>query len=350
MSAPSEASAGQPSVPLAAGRRPTSADVAREAGLSRATVGYVLNDVPHQSIPEETRRRVREAAAKLGYTPSAAARSLRSGRSEVVLGLMPDWPLGHSILAWLDAVSAQLESRGLTFVMHPRSAASRPLPEILKAITPTSVIVFEDLTEIERAALTTAGVRLVHAFTGERRAGEVHPHPPAGAAPLIGDGERTGRLQARHLASRGCGSLAYAKLNDPRLASFSEPRLAGLRAGCDDLGLAAPYVGELALDPVSVTSVLRQCLEAGVDGVACYNDEVAIALLGACAREGVRVPHDLAVIGVDNIPLAALVYPALTTIEAHAVGGAERTAALLVGAEPGSVRGALLEVVVRASA
>ena len=71
-------------------RRPTGADVARRAGLSRATVSYVLNDTPHQAIPEPTRQRVLAAAAELGYTPSAAGRALRSGHSEVVLLLLPD--------------------------------------------------------------------------------------------------------------------------------------------------------------------------------------------------------------------------------------------------------------------
>ena len=79
MSPPSRARAGT------ARRRPTSADVARLAAVSRATVSYVLNDTPHQSIPEATRRRVLDAAAELGYTPSAAARALRSGRSDIVL-------------------------------------------------------------------------------------------------------------------------------------------------------------------------------------------------------------------------------------------------------------------------
>src|SRR4051812_43365688 len=78
-------------------RRATSADVAREAGVSRATVSYVLNDTPHQKIPEATRRRVLEAAARLGYAPSAAARTLRTGRSDVVLGMLPDWPIGPAV-------------------------------------------------------------------------------------------------------------------------------------------------------------------------------------------------------------------------------------------------------------
>ena len=64
-------------------KRTTSADVARAAGVSRATVSYVLNDTARQSIPERTRARVRAAAAELNYTPNPAARALRSGRSTV---------------------------------------------------------------------------------------------------------------------------------------------------------------------------------------------------------------------------------------------------------------------------
>src|SRR5512136_1256618 len=69
-------------------KRPTSRDVADAAGVSRTTVSFVLNDVPNAQIPEETRRRVWEAARQLGYYPDAAARSLarqRSGNIGVLL-------------------------------------------------------------------------------------------------------------------------------------------------------------------------------------------------------------------------------------------------------------------------
>lgn len=65
--------------------RVRSVDVAREAGVSQATVSYVLNNDPRQSIPEETRARVLEVARKLGYQPYAPARMLRSGKSKLVL-------------------------------------------------------------------------------------------------------------------------------------------------------------------------------------------------------------------------------------------------------------------------
>ena len=138
-------------------RRPTGADVARRAGLSRATVSYVLNNTPHQVIPEPTRQRVLTAAAELGYTPSAAGRALRSGHSEVVLLLLPDWPIGPTVGQLLEDLSTALADHGLTFVAHPRSAG-RPVSEVWKAITPAAVVTFEELDEIETKKLEAAGI------------------------------------------------------------------------------------------------------------------------------------------------------------------------------------------------
>src|SRR6476660_4105364 len=73
---------------------PTSADVARLAGVSRATVSYVLNNTSAVRISEPTRRRVHEAAKELGYVPHAAARSLRAGHSRMVLMPAPPMQVG----------------------------------------------------------------------------------------------------------------------------------------------------------------------------------------------------------------------------------------------------------------
>src|SRR5262245_19561299 len=185
-------------------RRVTSADVARRAGLSRATVSYVLNNTPHQAIPELTRERVLAAAAELGYTPSAAARTLRSGRSDIVLLLLPDWPIGPSVGALLDGLSTALAQRGLTFVAHPRSAG-RPVSEVWKAITPAAVITFEELGQAETAELRAAGIELTVALFGGHR----------GASALDVPEQRTGHLQAQHLAVAGHRQLGYAWPDDP---------------------------------------------------------------------------------------------------------------------------------------
>src|SRR3712207_4059041 len=172
-------------------RRVTSADVAREAGVSRATVSYVLNDTPHQTIPEATRHRVLEAAARLGYTPSAAATALRRGRSDVVLGLLPDWPVGYAGGRVLQEVTAAFARHQLTFVVHPDSRSTRPLTEVWKAITPVAVLALDVLSAEDAAAMRAAGVEVVVALhaSAEQHSGELlQPENPVGA------------LQARHLA------------------------------------------------------------------------------------------------------------------------------------------------------
>ncbi len=318
MSSPSDHPA--PVVPETRTRRATSADVAREVGLSRATVGYVLNDVPHQKIPETTRQRVREAAARLGYTPFAAARSLRTGRSEIVLCLMPDWPVGPSVLALLDALSGQLEGHGYTFLTHPRSAASRSLAETWKAITPAVVLVLEDLPDDDAAALAAAGVRLVNANdpTGE-----------LGRAGLGAGGVRIGRRQAERLLATGRSRLGYAYPDDPRVGTFAVPRLQGVREVCRERGLPEPVVVEVPTEPDAADRALARWRAAGVDGLCAYNDELAIAVLGAAARTGVAVPGDLAVVGVDDTVPGRLVQPALTTVAIGFEHAAARVAAVL---------------------
>lgn len=104
----------------------TSADVAREAGVSRATVSYVPNGVSHQKIPEATFQRVWDAAARLGYAPSAAARALRTGRSEFVLGLLPDWPIEHVLGRLIQQLTNAFAEHGLTFVVHSSANPARP--------------------------------------------------------------------------------------------------------------------------------------------------------------------------------------------------------------------------------
>ena len=95
----------------------TSADVAAAAGVSRATVSYVLNGV-HDRISERTRAKVFDAAERLGYVPNAVASALRAGRTEIVLLALPSWPLGPAVAEWVSAGVAALEGLGYTPLVH----------------------------------------------------------------------------------------------------------------------------------------------------------------------------------------------------------------------------------------
>jgi DNA-binding LacI/PurR family transcriptional regulator len=304
-------------------RRATSADVAREAGLSRATVSYVLNDTPHQKIPEETRRRVLDAAARLGYAPSAAARALRSGRSDVVLCLLPDWPMGPEVGAMLGNLSTALAMQGMTFVAHPTARADRPIADIWKAITPAAVLAFEELSDTEVAAMRAAGVAVVVALLGRSRQRRRELEVPQ---------QRIGRLQVEHLAAVGHTGLGYAYPDDQRLHIFAQPRLDGARTACADLGLGPPLVHTVPLDAdeAAVAVQLWRGAGTGVTAVCAYNDEVALALLAGLRLLGLQAPDDLAVIGVDDIPVARLAAPPLTTVTTDQAALAQHLAATIL--------------------
>jgi DNA-binding LacI/PurR family transcriptional regulator len=327
-------------------RRVTSADVARAAGVSRATVSYVLNDTPRQTISPGTRGRVLDAATRLGYAPSAAARTLRTGRSDVVLCLLPDWPIGQEVGALLGNLSGALARNGLTFVAHPGSREDRPIAEIWKALTPAAVLAFADFEPGEIDAMRSAGVALVVALLGRTRQRRRELEVPQ---------ELVGRLQAAHLADHGHTRLGYAYPDDDRVRIFAEPRLDGVRAACAERGLAPPVVHTVPLEVAAAGEAVRRWHDGGVSAVCAYNDEVALAVLAGARPAGPPVPAGLAVIGVDDIPAARLASPALTTVTTDQVAVAGHLAETIVAAingrpEPPSPSGPLVQVVARESA
>lgn len=285
--------------------RLTSADVARESGVSRTTVSYVLNGKTGVTIPESTRQRVREAAARLGYTPSAAARALRSGRSDLVLCVLPDWTIGPVIDTLLDHLSTRLAERGLSVLVH-QARGPRPLSELWRAVTPRVVLSLAPLAEADERAMRQAGIQVVGSALDE------NTHPGTFSAPQTG----IGQLQVEHLVERGHRVVAYAAPSDHRLAAFADRRLAGVVLACEKLGLPAPQVRAVDLDVSSAADAVRHWRSGAepVTAVAAYNDEVALAVLSGLRAEGLRTPQDVAVIGVDDIPAARLAAPALTTI------------------------------------
>lgn len=298
----------------------TSADVARESGVSRTTVSYVLNGTEGTSISDATRRRVLETAARLGYAPSAAARTLRSGRSDLVLCVLPDWPVGPVVETMLDHLADELAERGLSVLVH-HVRGDRPLSELWRAVTPRTVVGLTEFEPDEVQAMRQAGIQVVG--TGDPGPDAENPQP------------RIGRLQVERLVAGGRTRFGYATTDDPRVSDFADQRLAGVRAACAELGLPAPLVIPVGVDAGSGAAAVATWRQAEVTGVAAYNDEVAFAVLAGARAAGLAVPGDLAVIGVDDVPLAALAAPPLTTVTQHIEREASYLAACVLAALDG---------------
>lgn len=287
-------------------RRVTSADVAREAGVSRTTVSYVLNNTAHQKIPEDTRQRVLDAAARLAYAPSAAARALRIGRTDTVLFLLPDWPISPAIGALIEYLAGAVAAEGLMLVVHPHAPASQSLTEIWKATTPAAIVGFDDFTREETAAMFAAGIKSVVSLAGGSGRGRDFG---------VG-GQRIGRLQAEHLIATGHERLGYALPEDERVQLIASTRLEGVQQTCVERDLPQPVVVPVLLDPAAAAEAVRtwRSTEPPVTGVCCFNDNVALAVLAGVRKLGLRAPRDLAVIGVDDVAAARLADPPLSTV------------------------------------
>jgi len=280
--------------------RTTSADVARRAGVSRATVSYVLND-RDQSIPESTRKRVLDAARELDYVPNAASRALRGGASRLVMLVNPGLPWSTNVSDFEDALTEAVAASGRSLVVWRRQSPD-DLAATLANLEPSVVIGQGSLTRAEEELLERVRIPLVAADIA-----------------LPGTDLPT-RLQAEHLQAYGHSRIGYLTTSEPSLEMFAAPRTAAFRAACAELGLPEPLVasvpGGTAVDPQDVATQLTAWTDGDdpVTAVACFNDFHAAVCLTAAQQVGLWVPYDLAVIGLDDDIFAPITFPPLTSV------------------------------------
>lgn len=279
--------------------RVTSDDVARACGVSRATVSYVLNNDPRQTIPLETRERVLQAAQKLGYSPFAPARLLRSGQSRLVLAVLPFEQVDPALSRALKVLEQRLALHDLTLIsyvgVHPQVGTMHPSAHI----TPSVLLSYADQTD-----------PMVAAFLQQFHAPVLH---------LLGDArmeEKVGKMQAEYLIQSGRRSLIFLASERADVQLLSHYRFRGVQQACLQWECAEPALCVLPSAREEARAALRDTLATGVPpwGICCYNDEVAFAALATLVDENIAIPFTAAVIGCDNIPLAQWSLPALTTI------------------------------------
>ncbi|MFJ8021478.1 LacI family DNA-binding transcriptional regulator [Streptomyces sp. NPDC096311] len=275
----------------------TSQDVADRAGVSRSTVSQILNGRGDQ-FAAETRERVRQAVAELGYEPSAAGRALAKGSSDIVIALIPDTTFGGNLQDIYGSLTDELSRRGLTLVLRLSTQSEASLDRLVVGMKPRAIMSLTRFSAADRGLLERRGVEAIDPHSTS--------HPDSNA--------EIGRLQARHLLDRGYRRLAYAHLHDERSDTFGGAREREFVAECHTHGADAPRILTLGINAEDAVSALDQLGEPGF-AVACYNDDVATALLHAASLRGWRVPQDLALIGVDHTPLSRLTTPPLTTLE-----------------------------------
>ncbi|SEP69154.1 DNA-binding transcriptional regulator, LacI/PurR family [Streptomyces sp. yr375] len=285
---------------------PTSADVARLAGVSRATVSYVLNNTSAVRISEPTRRRVHEAAKELGYVPHAAARTLRAGHSRMVLMPALPVPAGPLYSQFVHDFQGALSRLDYTVVQY--GASGLPADDAARAwaeLRPVAVVMpGPGLGPAGVAVLKRSGARAVVTLGSER---------VEGAHALLLDQIGVGRSAAGHLYERGRRRIGVVVPEERGMEMFAAPRLGGSREavhGTDATVTELP----LAYTEEAAAALAARWRGLGLDAVFAYNDEYAMLLMRALQDEGLRVPEDVAVIGADDLMLGRLLRPRLSTV------------------------------------
>ncbi|MEV0852392.1 LacI family DNA-binding transcriptional regulator [Nocardia fluminea] len=306
--------------------RVTSLDVAREAGVSQTTVSFVLNGKNEFGISETTRRLVLETAQRLGYAPSAVARALRSGRSQVVVFLLSDAPVSEPFGRFKREVTTALQAQGFTCVFLELSGLAGGVSAVCQHLDPAIVVSTAVLPEGDKQALVRSGVPVIDGVLG------------AEDASITGlDQREIGRTQVRHLADRGHRVVGFAAVDERQDQPFCLPRLEGVREQCRALGLAEPVVVTTNYSLDGAGAAVARWAASEVTAVAAFNDIAAVAVLGACRMRGLEVPGQLAIIGVDNDSVARLTVPTLTTVDIDLTVPARSLARAIVDAARGSV-------------
>jgi DNA-binding LacI/PurR family transcriptional regulator len=311
----------------------TSSAVARRAGVSRTTVSFVLNGVLDKGISEQTRRRVLAAAQELGYAPNAAARTLAGGATGTVAVVIP-----RAAHLYVDAFLAQLVAsineqchlNGLKLLIESTEDGQREPGHFLQLVRSRSIdgLIVAHLRTSEHEhlrRLRDQGIPLVVLGCGL---------PDTERYCTIGDNTwMSATLAVNHLLGLGHRQIAFVNYASPEYHSVSN-RERGWRHALAERGVAIDpaWVSYADISPQSGYVATRELLSRRVKFSALFagNDTIAFGALRALDEAGMRVPHDVAVVGYDDIPLAAFASPPLTTMRSDPAGqGKQAVQALL---------------------
>jgi LacI family transcriptional regulator len=324
-------------------RRPASSwDIAREANVSQSTVSRVINNSPR--ISKATSKRVKEAMARLGYAPNAAARTLITGRSNLI-GLVVSNITNPFYPEVIEAIVATAAEHGYNVILcntqESRKLQTAYLELLIEhqvdgAILTSSLLDSEGL--LEKVATDRIAVVMVNRTVDGLRVDSVHTDNPG-----------AGRLVARHLVDLGHRAIAF--VGGLEATSTDSGRLAGFRTELDALGVALPdeYVVHQEFTRSSGYELTKRLLTLPTRPTAlfCADDLIALGAMDALFDAGLRVPEDISVVGVDDVQAASLRQVALTSVRQPTAEMGRRAVQLLLERMLGAPDAEPIEIVLR---
>jgi LacI family transcriptional regulator len=309
-------------------KKPTQFDVARLAGVSQTTVSLVLNNPETTSVPLDTREKVQDAIRSLGYMPNNAARVLRTSRTYTLACVIP-MITNPFYPTFVSGIQAEAEACGYEVITYNTRNSKEKEFQIIQHLQQGRVDgvvgVFFHAHVRDLEPLFEKNIPVARLEVRKRT---------AGALPLDNlyvDNAAAAREATTYLVHRGCRRVAM-------VTGFLGPREARREGYLQALNEAGPGYQPLIAevnqyDEIGGAEGMRQLMQdPGLcpDGIFAANDLMAIGAIKAAREAGLRVPEDIAVVGFDDIPAAALVTPALTTVRQFQLEMGQKAARLVL--------------------
>ncbi len=282
-------------------------EVAALAGVSRSAVSRCFTE--GASVSPATRAKIQKAADQLGYHPNALASSLTTGRTKLI-GLVSNNFHNPIFLEVFDLFTRQLQDRGLRPLLVNLSDETDPAASarMLQQYSVDAVIVASSTLPVSFAeSFHAAGVPVVHSF------GRHSDNPQVNVVGI--DNQQAGRMAARTLVD--CGYRRIAMLAGPESATSTQDRLFGFLdalKSIPDVEISTSFAKAYSYD-AGFEEMQRLIAEGPLaDGYFCGDDVLSIGVLSALQAQGLKVPEDVGLIGLNDMEMARWGNINLTTI------------------------------------
>ncbi|MGD9927626.1 MAG: LacI family DNA-binding transcriptional regulator [Sphaerochaeta sp.] len=279
---------------------PTIKDVALKAGVTVTTVSRVMNNRGYLS--EKTKEKVRQAMQELDYHPSEVARSLAQKQTTLLGVIVPSLlhPYYSEVINALEYHASILGLKLLVCNAQRNAQKEAEYIDMLKANKVAGIILCTQSRNSIRSLVNLPVVTL------ER---SISPSVPA----VLCDNGMGGRLAAEHLLSQGCKHLVM--INGGR---SSEERVQGFTQRCEEASVSFHVVqaSKRQFNQLDYTDLINTLFtdDPAIDGVFASSDVIAAQVIQICHKRGLCIPTEVKVIGFDDVDLARLLSPALSTI------------------------------------
>jgi LacI family transcriptional regulator len=291
-------------------KRPTIADVARAADVSLMTVSRVINNKP--GVGDELRQRIKALADEIGYHPSQVARGLATRQTATIGLVTPD--ICNQFFAYIASGAEDVAYENGYSLMLANTAEDMD----------REIAVLDSLWEMESEGVIICSSRLppdeletaIGRFPAVVLVNRAVAYPSNNVATLSVNDELGAKLAMRHLLDRQRGRIAI--IAGPIHSISGQRRLDGYRAALAEAGLLFdPLLIEHCkptYDGGRAAMIALLNRRPKVDAVFAFNDLVAVGAIHALEERGKSIPEEVAIIGVDDIPLASMVRPRLSTV------------------------------------